>query len=80
MQEGQSQGLGFDGDIVPTTPLVNYPNMAPKKSQRKIVVLRAPIQKIKPEQVHKSQKDYSRTQTKKELREILKEVKKPTTQ
>ena len=49
----------------------------PKKPNKKIIIPRAPIQKIKPEQVHKSLKDYNRSKAKKEMREILKEIKKP---
>ena len=45
--------------------------------KRKIIIPRAPIKKIKSEQVHKSLKDYNRAQAKKELGEILKEIKKP---
>ncbi len=51
--------------------------MSSKKNKKKIIIPRVAIQKIKPEQVHKSLKDYHRAQTKKELREILKELKKP---
>jgi len=49
-----------------------------KKSKRKIVIPRVPVLKIKPEQVHKSLKDYNRAQAKKETKEMLKEIKKPT--
>ena len=48
------------------------------RPKRKIIKPRVPVQKIKPEQVHKSLKDYNRAQSKKEVREILKEIKKPT--
>ena len=51
--------------------------MRSKKIKQKIVIPRAPVQKIKPEQVHKSLKDYNRAQSKKEVSEILKEIKKP---
>ncbi|MDP3731293.1 MAG: hypothetical protein Q8R34_02250 [bacterium] len=47
------------------------------KPKKKIIKPRAPVQKIKSEQIHKSLKDYNRAQSKKELGEILKEVKKP---
>ena len=47
------------------------------KPKNKIIKSRAPIQKIKPEQVHKSLKEYNRAKAKKEIREILKETKKP---
>jgi len=51
--------------------------MPRKNPKRKSVIPRAPIQKIKPEQVHKSLKDYNRAKAKKEMHEILKEIKKP---
>lgn len=47
--------------------------MKQKKSRRKILKPRIPVWKIKPEQTHRSQKDYRRQRAKKEIRQIVKE-------
>lgn len=46
--------------------------MRKKKTKNKILKPRIPVWKIKPEQVHRSKKSYSRKKVKKETREMEK--------